>query len=83
MNESRYWFPVRPARNGWGWGTPIVWEGWVAWVVFFFTLVGGIVLLVPHGALVTILFACVWDALFIGLLFWKGEPQRNRDNRSP
>ena len=83
MKEPRYWFPVRPARAGWGWGTPIVWEGWVAYAVFFATLIGGLVFLAEYGELIAVLFSCLWGALFTGLMFWKGEPQRNRDSRSP
>jgi hypothetical protein len=83
MKEPRYWFPVRPASNGWGWGTPIVWEGWVAYAVFFATLIIGEVLLAQYGEFVAALFGCAWGALFIGLMFWKGEPQRNRHKRSP
>lgn len=83
MKEPRYWFPVRPATNGWGWGTPVVWQGWVAVTTFFAALIGGIILLVPYGELVVILFSCVWGALFIGLMWWKGEPQRNRYNGLP
>ncbi|HEU4373733.1 MAG TPA: hypothetical protein VFS02_09600 [Telluria sp.] len=83
MKEPRYWFPVRPATNGWGWGTPIVWEGWLAYAVFFGALIAGIVLSIEHGALVFALFICAWFALFMGLMFWKGEPQRNRHKGLP
>lgn len=83
MKDQHYWFPVRPARNGWGWGLPTVWQGWVAWLIYFATLIGGIVLLAPSGQLVVFAFTCVWGALFLGLMFWKGEPQSMRDNRSP
>ena len=40
MGPKRYWFPVHPARNGWGWGLPIAWQGWVAFLVFFVLLIG-------------------------------------------
>lgn len=83
MKDRPYWFPVRPARNGWGWGLPIVWQGWVAGLIYFATLIGGIVFLVPSGQLIVIAFICIWYALFLGLMFWKGEPQSRRDNRSP
>jgi hypothetical protein len=54
MKAQRYWFPVRDASTGWGWGLPVVWQGWVAYVVFFAALIGGIVLLVPYGQMVVI-----------------------------
>jgi hypothetical protein len=83
MKCQRYWFPVRPARDGWGWGLPIAWQGWIAYLFFFAALIGGIVLLVQYGQLVTIAYCCALGGLFIGLMFWKGEPQRMRDTSSP
>ncbi|MDQ2821526.1 MAG: hypothetical protein M3Y65_14240 [Pseudomonadota bacterium] len=83
MNDQRYWFPVRPARHGWGWGLPVAWQGWVAYLLFFVALIAGIVLLAAHGQLAVIGFSGIWAALFLGLMFWKGEPQKMRDNSSP
>lgn len=83
MKAQRYWFPVRPARNGWGWGLPTTWQGWSAYLVYFAALIGGIFLVASHGQWAIIAFSCVWAALFLGLMFWKGEPQSMRDNSSP
>ena len=30
--SKQYWFPVK--RYGWGWGLPIVWQGWVVLVAY-------------------------------------------------
>jgi hypothetical protein len=78
MKAQRYWFPVRDASTGWGWGLPVVWQGWVAYVVFFAALIGGIVLLVPYGQMVVIAYSCVVAALFLAVVAWKGEPQSRR-----
>ncbi|MFL6660193.1 MAG: hypothetical protein ACJ8GW_19060 [Massilia sp.] len=83
MNNHRYWFPVKPARNGWGWGLPTVWQGWLAYLIFFAALFIGIALTLPYGQLAMIVFSCVWGGLFVGLMFWKGEPQSVRDGQSP
>ena len=83
MKDQRYWFPVRPARNGWGWGLPIVWQGWAVYVLYLVSLISGIELLARYGVVAIIIFSCVWGALFIGVMFWKGEPQSMRDNGSP
>lgn len=83
MKEQRYWFPVRPARNGWGRGVPNVWQGWAAYAAYWAFLFAGILLLAPRGMWAVVAFACVWAALFIGLMLWKGEPQSMRDNSSP
>jgi hypothetical protein len=83
MKTQQYWFPVRPARYGWGWGMPVIWQGWVAYLVFVAAMVGGIMLLVPYGQLAVIAYSMVVAGLFLGVLLWKGEPQRMRDERSP
>ena len=83
MKDDAYWFPVRPASHGWGWGTPRVWQGWVAWAILFAMLTGGVVVLQPYGALAMVAGLCVWLALFFGLMFWKGEPQSLRHRRLP
>ena len=63
---KQYWFPVRPASRGWGWGLPLVWHGWAVYAVFFAALTGGLVLLAPYGQLATIAWAaspppCSWQ----------------------
>lgn len=83
MNDKRYWFPVRPARNGWGWGLPQVWQGWAVLLAFFVLLIAGMVMLAPYGALIGALYGCVMGGLLLAVVFWKGEPQSMRDNRSP
>ena len=83
MTDKRYWFPVRPARNGWGWGTPTDSRGWAAVAAFFAALVGGVLLVAPYGALWISAFSCVWGAMFVAFIAWKGEPQSMRDNSSP
>jgi hypothetical protein len=83
MNDKRYWFPVRPARNGWGWGLPQVWQGWVVLLAYFMLLVGGVIVLAPHGQPAVLSWSLVLAALLLGVFFWKGEPQGMRDNGSP
>ena len=77
----QYWFPVRPASRGWGWGLPLVWQGWAVYAVFFAALIGGLVLLAPYGQLVTIAWACIVAALFVAIVALKGEPQRLRNGK--
>ena len=83
MNERRYWFPVRPARNGLGWGLPQVWQGWAVLLAFFVLLTGGEVTLAPYGALALAAWGLLMGALLLAICFWKGEPQSMRDQRSP
>jgi hypothetical protein len=83
MSPKPYWFPVRPARNGWGWGLPVAWQGWVVLLVFFVVLIGGEVALAPYGPLVLSTWGLLMGALLLGIFFWKGEQQSMRDERSP
>jgi hypothetical protein len=83
MNDQRYWFPVRPARNGWGWGLPVVWQGWAALLAIFALLIGGEIALAAYGALVLAAWGLAMGALVLAICFWKGEPQSMRDESSP
>jgi hypothetical protein len=83
MSDEHYWFPVRPARNGWGWGLPIAWQGWVVFAAFFVLLVGGEIAMAPYGQLATVAYGCGLGALFLAIVWWKGEPQRMREDTSP
>ncbi|KQQ87840.1 hypothetical protein [Massilia sp. Leaf139] len=78
MKTPRYWFPVRPASRGWGWGLPLVWQGWAVYAGFFAALIGGPILLAPYGQLATIVYSCLVAAIFVALVAWKGEPQHQR-----
>jgi hypothetical protein len=83
MNDKRYWFPVKPARDGWGWGLPQVWQGWAVLVAFFVSLIAGETALGSRGPLVMALYGCALGGVLLGIAFWKGEPQSSRDNSSP
>jgi len=82
MSEKHYWFPVRPARNGWGWGLPVAWQGWVVYLAFFALLIGGMIVISAYGIIPTLAFAGCWGGAFTAVVIWKGEPQRMRDDSS-
>ncbi|GAB3465218.1 hypothetical protein GCM10027321_30030 [Massilia terrae] len=83
MATKRYWFPVRPARGGWGWGLPVVWQGWVVYLIFFVLLIGGSIVLSPYGTLAVVANGFVSGGFLLAMAFWKGEPQSMRDDSSP
>jgi hypothetical protein len=83
MKAKSYWFPVRPARYGWGWGLPVVWQGWLCYVICLAALIGGMDALLPFGQLAVITYAFVVSGLFMAVVCWKGEPQSERDKKSP
>jgi hypothetical protein len=82
METKRYWFPVRPSGDGWGWGLPMVWQGWVVYLIFFALLIGGSIVLAPYGILVVAANGFVSGGFLLAVAFWKGEPQIMRDNTS-
>ena len=43
--EQTYWFPAK--RYGWGWGLPVVWQGWFVVAAFACLVLGGAVVLLP------------------------------------
>lgn len=83
MDDKRYWFPVKPASRGWGWGLPQVWEGWLVLAAFVVLLCAGLTAFAPYGQLACILFGCFMGCALIAIAVWKGEPQALRHRRAP
>lgn len=78
MNQAkRYWFPMK--RYGWGWGLPLVWQGWVALALYIALLFVGIAIFPPathpDGFAAVVLGS---TAAFVGVCYLKGEPPRWR-----
>jgi hypothetical protein len=79
MNDAtrKYWFPAK--RYGWGWGPPIVWQGWVAVAIFFILLAGGAFFLMPsRGAPVFVAYSMVLSVALVLVCWITGEPPRWR-----
>ena len=75
--DRAYWFPSK--RYGWGWGPPIVWQGWVVVAIFFILLVGGAFLLMPsRGAPVFVAYSMVLSVALVLVCWITGEPPRWR-----
>jgi hypothetical protein len=74
---SRYWFPAK--RYGWGWGLPLVWQGWLVLIVYVGLIAAGVFLFPPHRAPAGfVLLVFVLSALLTGVCWLKGEPPRWR-----
>ena len=72
--EKRYWF--RAIKTGWSWGLPLVWQGWVAWLIFGIVMYFNLVYV--HDINET-LYWVVLAFSAIGMLvlhIFKGEPPR-------
>jgi hypothetical protein len=70
-NQRQYWFLAK--RYGWGWGMPIVWQGWLVMLVYC-VLLGITVSLL--SANIVALSVCVGleSSLMMLVCYLKGEP---------
>ena len=72
-DRSNYWFPAK--RYGWGWGLPVVWQGWVVLAAFAILVLGGAFILLPtHGSLVFVAYASSLCLGLVAVCWIKGEP---------
>ncbi len=78
MDESiRYWFAAK--RYGWGWGLPLVWEGWVVYIAWIAVLFGGIAKLgLRERTLFHFIFIAGMILMLVAVCYLKGEPPRWR-----
>jgi hypothetical protein len=70
-NQRQYWFPAK--RYGWGWGMPIVWQGWLAMAIYLIVLVITVSLLSAHIVPLSI-FVGIETGLLLLVCYLKGEP---------
>lgn len=72
-----YWFPAK--TYGFGWGLPIVWQGWVVFISALALLACGAVLFPPTQVPVAyVIYEVVVVALLVAVCWWKGEPPQWR-----
>ena len=72
---SKYWFAAK--RYGWGWGSPLTWQGWIVYTFFFAAVLFGAALLRPRQHPVGFLTLIVGlSVALIGICYWKGERPR-------
>ena len=70
-----YWFRAR--RQGWGWGLPATWQGWVVLAVFL-VLLGAGALLLPTNAFFFFGYVGLVSGGLVAICWLKGEPPRWR-----
>jgi hypothetical protein len=71
-SNAKVWFPAK--RYGWGWGLPLVWQGWAVYGIFLVLLVAGACVIPPpkHPALWAGFLLC-WSAGLLAIAWFKGE----------
>ena len=75
--EQTYWFPAK--RYGWGWGLPVVWQGWFVIAAFACLVLGGAVVLLPsYGPAVFVAYSVLLCLILVAICWLKGEPPRWR-----
>jgi hypothetical protein len=73
QDPSTYWFPAK--QQGWGWGLPTVWQGWVVMAIFAVALVAGAMVLLPvHGSAAFVSLAALLCVLLVAICWITGEP---------
>ena len=76
-NRSPYWFPAK--RYGWGWGLPLVWQGWVVLAIFVLLIAAGVIVVLPsNGPLFFGGYVALLCVLLVAVCWVKGEPPRWR-----
>lgn len=77
MRKAGYWFPAK--AQGWGWGLPITWQGWLVYATAAVLLVAGFFIFPPAASYVRFLIYNWSVVLLVLLVCWiKGEPLRLR-----
>jgi hypothetical protein len=82
MNRpTKYWFPAK--RYGWGWGAPLVWQGWIVVLLYgVFMAVGGFLVNPRQNVLLFLAYVAVVTCGLVAVCWLKGEPPRWRGGKS-
>jgi hypothetical protein len=74
-----FWFPAK--RYGWGWGPPVVWQGWaVLALLACLILVGAVVILPGQGPVRFFAYSMFLCTILLAVCWLKGErPRWRRD----
>ena len=79
-DDRQYWF--RAKRYGWGWGLPLVWQGWAVLLGFILLLAAGSVLISPAEHLgLHLAYVAALSAALVAVCYAKGEPPQWRWGR--
>jgi hypothetical protein len=77
MQPKRYWFSAK--THGWGWGLPLVWQGWVVYGIAALVLVAAFFIFPPASRFIPLLGSTWAIALLLIAVCWlRGEPARWR-----
>ncbi|NMP30594.1 hypothetical protein HII17_03380 [Thalassotalea sp. M1531] len=77
MEEKVYWFKSLN-KGSWSWGLPLVWQGWVAWLLFGIVNFVSLIYVEPLNEIWHWIVFGTSIFLIILVHFIKGEPPKNR-----
>jgi hypothetical protein len=75
-DKKRYWFPAK--RYGWGWGSPVKWQGKAVVAVWFAVFAPTTLWLAVYSLPLFCLFITIMPVTLIAICYLKGEPPRWR-----
>ncbi len=71
--KKRYWFAAK--KRGWGWGLPLVWQGWVVLLGYIGLMVFNAYLFPPEkNPLVFAISTVVLTITLLVICWFTGEP---------
>jgi hypothetical protein len=78
MSESDKTIWFRAKRYGWGWGLPVVWQGWLVFLIYLAATIGGYILFMPEQPGVFTVICVVTTLALVAVCWLKGEKLRWR-----
>ena len=74
-DKQKYWFPTR--RQGWGWGAPSSWQGWLVILAYLGSLLAMHWFMSPAEGVARFLLGVGIATVLLLLVCWaKGAPPR-------
>ncbi|MBS0589968.1 MAG: hypothetical protein JSR65_04955 [Proteobacteria bacterium] len=79
--QREIWFPAK--RYGWGWGPPVVWQGWLVFAGYFLLVIGGAYILLgkptTHASFIAFaVYLVLLTFALIAVCWIKGEKPKWR-----
>jgi len=79
---TKYWF--RAKRYGWGWGAPLMWQGWIVVLLYGALMAVGAQRIDPRQHVLIFLgYVVVLTCGLVAVCWLKGEPPKRRWGKSP
>ena len=75
-DDKQYWF--RAKRYGWGWGTPLTWQGWVVYIGWFVVFALATRHFIPRRPVAFLICTLMMSLLLVAICYLTGEPPRWR-----